>query len=149
MKKTVIIAGIITSISLIVTGINAQEGGGQPNGTPEEAQIKKLADLGPGVHKIEKDASNKLQKCVIVGQSRMSTVLGTAKGLETARKRATLNARAEFVRWMKTSVKAVESREDEAVVYLQGDDAGLKESGKATEVKRTTRKLLPQVLSEE
>ncbi len=104
-----------------------------PAPSPADA-IKQLADLGPGVHKIKKDDAGRLQSCVIVGQSRISTVLGTAKGLEIARKRARMNAQAEFVRWMKTAVAAVQLMSDSSMVVLKGNDKTTSESGKAVEL---------------
>jgi len=104
-----------------------------PAPAPADA-IKQLADLGPGVHKVKKDDGGRLQSCVIVGQSRISTILGTAKGLEVAKKRARMNAQAEFVRWMKTAVAAVQLMSDSSMVVLKGNDKTLSESGKAVEL---------------
>ena len=75
-----------------------------------------------------------MQSCVIVGQSRISTVLGTAKGLEIAKKRAKMNAQSEFVRWMKTSVAAVQLMSDSSLVVLKGNDKTISETGKAVEL---------------
>ena len=124
-------AGVLAALTVACYSSNCFA---QDKSPSSEDQIKQLAELGPGVHKIKKDESGRMQSCVIVGSSRMSTVLGTAKGLETARKRATLSARAEFVRWMKTAVVAVQSMSDESIVYLQGSGGAVSESGKGTEV---------------
>jgi hypothetical protein len=104
-----------------------------PAQAPSDA-VKQLADLGPGVHKIKKDDGGHLQSCVIVGQSRISTVLGTAKGLEVAKKRARMNAQSEFVRWMKTAVAAVQLMSDSSLVVLKGNDKTISETGKAVEL---------------
>ncbi len=112
--------------------------------TDNTQAIQALADLGPGVHKIQKDVVGRMKSCVIVGQARISTVLGNAKGLELARTRAKLNANAEFVRWMKSTVKAVESMTNESIVYLEGSGAGINESGKATEVTKENVEVLAE-----
>ena len=126
--ETLVVIAALTGSVLTVRGEDAT-----PGTTPEDA-IKQLADLGPGVHKIKKDDGGHLQSCVIVGQSRISTVLGTAKGLEVARKRARMNAQAEFVRWMKTAVAAVQLMSDSSMVVLKGEGNAVSESGKATEL---------------
>jgi hypothetical protein len=122
-------------IAALAMGVlNAKgEDAAAPAPTPEDS-IKQLADLGPGVHKVKKDEGGHLQSCVIVGQSRISTVLGPAKGLETARKRARMNAQAEFVRWMKTAVAAVQLMSDSSMVVLKGDGNTVSENGKAVEM---------------
>jgi hypothetical protein len=99
--------------------------------------MSRITQLGQGVHKIKTDAKGRIQSCVVVGQSRISTVLGKAKGLETARQRAALAARAEFVKWLKEKVSVHETTDDETILFLEGseesDKNALKESGKAVE----------------
>lgn len=140
--KNSLVAVVAVTVFGLACGLRAQE----PivPSAPNTDAIRVLADLGPGVHKIQKDDAGRMKSCVIVGQARISTVLGNAKGLETARTRATLNANAEFVRWMKSSVKAVESMTNESIVYLEGSGAGLNESGKATEVTKDNVEVLAE-----
>jgi hypothetical protein len=63
--------------------------------------------------------------------------LGKAKGLEISRQRAELDAKAQFVRWLKGSVSVRLRTDDEAILFLEGrednDKDALKESGKAVE----------------
>jgi hypothetical protein len=105
--------------------------------TSQKSEMAKIATLGPGVHAIQKDKKGRITSCIVVGESRISTVLGKAKGLEVARKRADLNASAEFVKWLKQHVTFFQSTDDEAVFLLEGkegdnEDTG-KELGKAVE----------------
>jgi hypothetical protein len=65
-----------------------------------EKQMEKVVALGPGIHKIQKDKKGHIFSCVVVGQSRISTALGKAKGLEMARDNANLVCSAEFVKWL-------------------------------------------------
>lgn len=140
MKKSLVAALAVAALGL-TGGLRAQE----PAAAADNSQaIRTLADLGPGVHKIQKDDAGRMKSCVIVGQARISTVLGTAKGLELARTRSKLNANAEFVRWMKSTVKAVETMTNESIVYLEGGAAGLNESGKATEVTKDNVEVLAE-----
>jgi hypothetical protein len=105
--------------------------------SPAELAMAKIAALGPGVHAIQKDKKGRITSCIVVGQSRISTALGKAKGLEVARKRADLNASAEFVKWLKQDVTVVENNDDETVSLLEGTEEAKedtqKESGKAVE----------------
>jgi hypothetical protein len=104
--------------------------------------MSKIAKLGPGVHAVRKDDRGRIKTCVLVGQARISTALGKAKGLETARTRARLAAAAEFRKWLKEKVTVYEKSESETITLIEGAEGGdkevLKESGKAVE-KTTTR----------
>jgi hypothetical protein len=53
-----------------------------------EKALSRIAKLGPGVHAIKKDKQGRVMSCIIVGQARISTVLGKAKGLQDARDKA-------------------------------------------------------------
>lgn len=79
----------------------------------------------------------------MVGQSRISTVLGKTKGLETARERARITASGEFIRWLKEKVSVHVKTEDETILFLEGsednDKDALHESGKAVE--KTSKKM--------
>lgn len=99
----------------------------------QEDQIKQFANLGPGIHNIKKDDSGAMKSCIVVGQSRISTVLGLNKGLIDARRNARLSAEQEFVKWVKSNVKAVQSSGTETILMLEGSGGQTSESGKSTE----------------
>jgi hypothetical protein len=108
-----------------------------------EKAFSKIAQLGPGVHAIKKDAKGRITSCVVVGQSRISTALGKAKALETARQRARNGCAGEFIRWLKEKATVVQSQNDETITLLEGSEESgkedaLKESGKAVEKTSTT-----------
>src|SRR5207247_5089550 len=91
-------------------------------------------DAGVPPHTIKKDKQGRIQSVVVVGKSRISTVLGPAKGLEVARQRAELDAKAQFVKWLKESVRVQTKADDETVILLEGNDKdGQRESGKTVE----------------
>ena len=102
-----------------------------------ETALSKIAEAGPGVYAIQKDAQGRITSCIVVGQSRISTVLGAAKGKEIARDRARLDASAQFVTWLKEKVSVHVKSDDQATLFLEGaegnDKDALKESGKAVE----------------
>jgi hypothetical protein len=139
-QKAAVAVGIC--LSVFAGGLYGQQS--VPEAKDTSAAVRQLADLGPGVHKVQKDAAGHMKACVVVGQNRISTVLGNAKGLELAQKRAKLNANAEFIKWMKSNIKAVESMTNESIVYLEGSDKALRESGKATEVTKDNVELVSQ-----
>jgi len=97
----------------------------------------KIAEAGPGVYNIEFDAKGRITSLLVVGTARISTVLGAAKGKEVARTRASLACDAEFVKFLKSEVKAYEKTEDETVIFLEGNEGNdkdaMNESGKSIE----------------
>ncbi len=106
--------------------------------TPDPTE--KLVALGPGVHKVKKNDNDAVTSLVTIGQARISTVLGKAKGLERARRTAALNADTEFSKWLKSKVSVAESEDSEDIILIENDGGKVpKETGKAVE--RTSRKM--------
>jgi hypothetical protein len=97
--------------------------------------VKRLADLGPGVHEVREERG-RLKSLKIVGQERISTVLGEAKGLQVAQSRASLKANAVFVDWMKTHVTSIASSNNETIITMVGDSQNVGEQGKSSEATR-------------
>jgi hypothetical protein len=141
MKKAIACA-VTMALAALSSGSYGQQAA--PETADRGTIVRQLAELGPGVHKVQKDEAGRMKSCVIVGQARISTVLGNAKGLELAQKRAKLDANAQFVKWMKSSIRAVESMANETIVYLEGSDKALSESGKATEVTKDNVEIAAQ-----
>lgn len=108
------------------------------------ARYSELAKLPPGVllDSIRKDEKGHIASFLVVGKSRISTVLGKAKGIEIARGRANLQASAEFVKWLKQDVRVAEVLDDETIILMTGtegsDGETSNESGKTIE-KTSTR----------
>lgn len=102
-----------------------------------EERMSNIVALGRGVHNPQKDKKGRITACVVVGQARISTVLGKAKGTENARDKANLACSAEFVKWLKEEVSVYQSNDEETVILLEGeeggDDESLKESAKSVE----------------
>jgi hypothetical protein len=102
-----------------------------------EERMAKIVKLGPGVHKIEKDKKGRITSCIVVGQARISTSLGKAKGIELARDKANLVCSAEFVKWLKEEVAIYSSNDDETVILMDGEESeeadSIKESSKSVE----------------
>lgn len=112
---------------LATANLEAQE-------TPEQI-VKRLVDLGEGVQEV-KSEGGKLKSLKVVGQERISTVLGGAKGVQTAQKRATLKANAAFIEWIKNNVISISSLDDEMIVTMAGDGQNISEQGKSSETTR-------------
>ena len=100
-------------------------------------EMKRIAALGPGVHEVQKDKKGQITSCIIVGQARISTALGKAKGIELARDKANLDCSAQFVKWLKEEVSVYQSNEDETIILMEGSEEkendSLKESAKSVE----------------
>ena len=120
---------VVTTLSVISwSAVNADDA---------EKALKNIVSIGPGVHEIQKDGKGRIVSCVIVGQARISEVLGASKGIQTARQKADLAASAEFVKWLNEKVQVIQSSEEETIILLEGTANGktdnLTESGKAVE----------------
>jgi hypothetical protein len=122
-------------VSLIVTP-NYNRAFGSDDATVS-SEYKKIAALGPGVHAVQKDKKGRITSCIVVGQARISTVLGKAKGIELAKDKAILDCSAQFVKWLKEEVTVYQSNDEESIVLIEGqenkEDESLLESGKAVE----------------
>jgi hypothetical protein len=108
--------------------------------SPVEQIIDKYADSGiDGVVDVKTDKNGVIDQVVIVGAAPISTVLGAADGLLTARREARLRAAGKFRQFLKEKVSIEEKSETERVVKLeskQGSD--LTESGQ--KVSKNTEK---------
>jgi hypothetical protein len=116
----------------------------QDNAKKDDAEraMAKIVELGPGVHQIKTDDKGRLLSCVIVGRAPIHAVLGVEQGTEAARVQAQLAAKAEFVKWLQSTVTVREGAEHETTLSIEGSKEGeqktLRESGK--EVGKTTRR---------
>ena len=119
------------------SAVSAKEGKDDDEGPSVDEQFARLVNLGPGVHNIQKDKKGRITSCIVIGQGRISTVLGKGKGMEVARQKANLAASAEFVKWLKEEVSVFSSNDDETVVLMEGTEGAnedtLKEAGKSVE----------------
>lgn len=106
----------------------------QAQETPEQI-VKRLADLGPGVQEIKAENGH-LKSLKVVSQETISTVMGAAKGLQIAQKRASLKANAVFLEWMKNNVVTISESNDENIVTIEGNGQNVTEQGKASETTR-------------
>ncbi len=93
--------------------------------------IADYADSGvDGVVDIIKNKQGEISKMVVVGAARISTVLGAADGLQTARNEARLRAVGKFRQFLEEKVSVTETSETERTIKLEGDGSDLSESGK-------------------
>lgn len=142
--STTILRAWIVSFVVVAAGVGAARADDLAK-TDDATQtaLSNIAALGPGVHSIKTSEKGKITSCIIVGHSRISTALGKAKGLEIARQRAEMDAKAQFVKWLKEKVSVRAGTDDETIVFLEGsednDKEALREYGKAVE--KTTKKM--------
>ena len=148
MKKILFVPAIIVALlfafSTAFTSAADQKEGAEPKAGTLEEKMDNLVEQGPGVHNIKKDDKGRVQSLVVVGQSRISTVLGAAKGKEMARKKAEQSATTQFVKWLGEAAVVCENAEEEATLFVQGEEGNdkdaLSEAGKAVEKSTNTYK---------
>ena len=126
MKKFLFVPATVVALSFAfntaIASADEKKEGAEPKAGSVEEQMDNLVKEGPGVHNIKKDGKGRVLSLVIVGQSRISTVLGAAKGKEIARKKAEQSAKAAFVKWLGEAVVVCENAENETTLFLQGEE---------------------------
>lgn len=129
-----LLGGVVLVGVLALTSVSPAE---EKVAKEEKVDYEKVAAGGPGVSNVVRDRKGRIVSVLIVGRSRISTVLGAAKGKEVAQQRASLMADAEFSKWLGSKVEVHESDKNETTLFLEGseenDKEALRESGKAVE----------------
>lgn len=118
---------IVLLIGLVCTMVpfNAQE--------KTQTDWEKVAELG-GVQRVKKDKNGVIQSFVVGGKARISNVLGPVKGVAVAREKATLQAKAEIVKWMKEKVTVKQRNKENSIILVEGKDGKLtSEQGKSVD----------------
>jgi hypothetical protein len=125
---------------LVVLGLVALaslSGGAAPAPGKDRIDYSQVAAAGPGVSSVVRDDKGRILSVLVVGRSRISTVLGAGKGKEVALQRASLQADSEFVKWLGSKVEVHENAQNETTLFLEGSEANdreaLRESGKSVE----------------
>ena len=98
---------------------------------------EEIVKLGPGVQHVKVDEHGNIKSLAVVGQARVSTSLGIAKGKMMAQKKARLEAKAELIKYLKEEVKFIEATQGEEVLQLKGKGQGVEEEGKSIEMTAT------------
>ena len=148
MKKILFVPATVVALLFAFNAATAsaddKKEGAESKAVSVEEQMDNLVKQGPGIHNIKKDDKGRVQSLIVVGQSRISTVLGATKGKEVARKRAEQSAKAAFVKWLGEAVVVCENAENETTLFLQGEESNdkdaLSEAGKAVEKNSDTYK---------
>jgi len=141
-----VVALLFAFYAAIASADDKKEGAelAEPKAASVEEKMDTFVKQGPGIHNIKKDGKGRVQSLIVVGQSRVSTVLGANKGKELARKKAEQSAKAAFVKWLGEAVVICESAENETTLFLQGEEGNdknaLSEAGKAVEKSTDTYK---------
>lgn len=119
-------------------------------GAEAESKAQKLERAkgqGTGVLDV-RDEKGIIKYVSVVGQNRISTVLGASKGIIIAKKRASTFADAAFVEWMRSNVKTVTKVGDDTVMMLQGAEGPevdqVLEEGKSEEITKQNVKRIAQ-----
>ena len=131
------VVALLFAFNATIASADEKKEGAESKAALVEEQMDNLVKQGPGIHNVKKDDKGRVQSLIVVGRSRISTVLGATRGKEVARKRAEQSAKAEFVKWLGDSVVVCENSKDETTLFLQGEESKDKdaqsEAGKAVE----------------
>lgn len=137
MLRHITMSAVVVAMFALSSVLLAAEESESSEKSSVEETMTKYAKTGPGVYIVKKDKKGRIVVCVVVGQARISTVLGKSKGIEMARDKANLAASAEFVKWLKEDVSVYQSAGEDNVILMEGtegtDDDAIKEAGKAIE----------------
>ena len=138
-----IFASLVLLTGLVVASVSVAADEKNKDPKARKVDLSKIASYPPGVYNIQFDDKGQITSLLVVGTSRISTVLGAAKGKELANQRASLQADAEFVKFLKAEVKVYEKTEDETAIFLEGNEGNdmdaMNEAGKSLE--RTSTKM--------
>lgn len=137
---------VVGALLLVPAFCWAEENEDAEAAQPQKA-TKSFADyakMGSGVYNIKTDEAGEIKSLIAVGTSRISTVLGASKGKEVARRKASMVADAELVKFLKTNLTIEESNTDETLFVLKGSEDSskegedsLNEEGKSSETSMT------------
>jgi hypothetical protein len=103
----------------------------QDKTSTRDQELKKIKELGIGIHKIKYDAKGAIESFLVVGQAEVSTVLGPVKAQLMARKAAEQSAKASLVQFMKETVTVVETSDNQTVLTTEGNGSSLLQKGKS------------------
>jgi len=102
----------------------------------DKIDFKSLSEAS-GVSKVIKNDKGKITHVYVNGRAPISTALGVSRGVEAARKRADQDATAEFIKWLNSKVTVIESKLDETLTVVEGNEengvGAVKESAKSVE----------------
>jgi hypothetical protein len=152
LRAIVVLAVSVLALATSDAAEKTSRSGGAERGEADavEEEMSALVKLGPGIHRIKKDKKGRVQTLIVVGQARISTVLGVAKGKEMARKKAAQSAKAEFVKWLTDKVEVRENTEEEDTLFLVGtednDKDALSEAGKSLDKRGDSYKAVAEGL---
>ena len=142
MRRVFAFLVLLTALVMASVSVAADEKNKDPKAR-KLVDLSKVASYPSGVYNIEYDPkTGEITSLLVVGSSRISTVLGAAKGKKVASQRASIEADAEFVKFLKSEVKVYEKSEDEHAIFQEGNEGNNKdamnEAGKSLE--RTSTK---------
>ena len=148
MKKFLFVPATVVALlfafNAAIASADEKKEGAESKAASVEEQMDNLVKQGPGIHNIKKDDKGRVQSLILVGQSRISTVLGASKGKEVARKRAEQSAKAAFVKWLGEAVVVCENSANETTIFMTGEESKdkdvMSEAGKAVEKTSDTYK---------
>ena len=100
-----------------------------------------------GIQSIKKDANKRIVSVIAIGRTPLSSALTGARAKNQAFKKADANARAEFMKWLTTSVTYTRIDQDDIAIVQKGESLGDSGSGKSTETSEASELTQEQTIS--
>lgn len=135
-----------TAVSLILL-VGMSSGVVSRNARSDDDKMKAIVALGPCVTKIKKK-DGKLVSCLVVAQAEVSRSLGPAEGNLHAQKKADMNAKYEFVKFLKTHAMGKDTKDGTLVLKSEGSESNGQVSHKVESSNLETTKSVIETAAE-
>lgn len=100
-----------------------------------------------GIQNIKKDANKRIISLVSIGRAPISSAATRARAKNQAFKKADAYARAEFMKWLTTSVVYTRIDQDDVAIVQKGESLGDEGKGQASETSEATEFSFEQTIS--
>lgn len=97
---------------------------GVAQGQDRKAQFQEMANMDPGIIKVNRDKSGNVASLLILGKGQVSRALSKQKAKQYASKEAARSARTEFSKYLNTQVSWQEDASGTIVLKENGSAAG-------------------------
>ena len=104
----------------LVDEVNSEQKADDDEDDDDDDPLAEALELGAGVHEIDINKKGDVETCVIIGKATISQALSQNKAIDLAEKRARVDVRRQFVKWLNEDVNIYETEENEVIVAEEG-----------------------------
>lgn len=119
----------------------------KPSVTAEQKINKYINGNFFGVQDIKKSDNGRIKSLVVVGRASISTSLSRVRAKNQAFRKADAIARAEFMKWLTTSVVYTRIDKESVAIVEKGESHGERGEGKTSEVSESSEFSQEQIVS--